>query len=186
MGLFSQLVLPRDGVNVWVGDEPSSVPKRKSSQPVAIGQPVFLRFGNAVAGFRIIHALDVKGNAADIALVNDGNRLGAMTLTVTHSPDKPESGRASIALWTRVAEDLDDAGFAKFRAEFARASANAKHDGTTLDVSAQGERGPLHLVGNLKTNERLKCEGDEPGAADFLLAVDGCDIGREILKGTMK
>ena len=186
VGLFSQLVLPRDGVNVWVGDEPSSVPNRKSSQPIAIGQPVFLRFGNAVAGFRIIHALDVKGNAADIALVNDGNKLGAMTLSATHSPDKPESGRGSIALWTRVAENLDDAGFAKFRAEFARASAHAKYDGTTLDVSAQGERGPLHLVGNLKTNERLKCEGDEPGAADFLLAVDGRDIGREILKETMK
>jgi hypothetical protein len=180
--LLSQLVLPRDGVSVWIGDEPSSVPKRRIAQPVAIGQPLFVRFGNAAAGFRVIHALDLQGNPAAIALANDGNNLGAMTLTVTHSAGKSTRGRASAALWTRVAEDLDDAQFATFRADFARAAARAQYNGEILDVSAQGERGPLRLMGNLKLNERMKCEGDEPGAADRLLAINGRDMGREILK----
>jgi len=180
--LLSQLVLPRQGVKVWVGDEPTTLTEKKGKLPVRIGQPVFVQYGNSAAGFRILHALDLQESTATVALVNDGNRLDAMTLTVTHSPGKPERGRASVAIWARVAEDLDETHFAAFRRAFAQAAATAKYDGTTLEVSAQGEHGTLRLAGNLKTGDRLVCEGEEPGAANALLSIDGRDIGREILR----
>jgi len=56
--------------------------------------------------------------------------------------------------------------------------AKVAFDGPTLDVAANG----LHLKANLEKQERLVCEGEEPGAADFLLAIDGKDLGREILQ----
>ena len=176
--LLSQLVLPRDGVTAWIGEEQSNLTKEVGAKPVQLGQPVFVRCGDAVAGFRVVHAVNMEGGPAAIELKNDGNKLGAMTLTVTHSPAKPGKGRASVALWTRVAEGLDDAGFAQFRRDFAQAEAKAVLEGPILDVTASG----LRLKANIEKQERLACEGDDPGAADLLLAVDGKDLGREALQ----
>jgi hypothetical protein len=49
-------------------------------------------------------------------------------------------------------------------------------------VSVPGEKGALRLRANLATRERLALEGGEPGAEGFLLAINGRDYGREILR----
>ncbi|MCX8037503.1 MAG: hypothetical protein N3D11_10755 [Candidatus Sumerlaeia bacterium] len=183
VGLFSQLVLPRSaGVSIWIGDEETNLAREKGQRRVQLNQPVFLRYGNAAAGFRILHAVDVNGKEAAISLNNDGNNLDAMTLTVMHCAAKPEKGRASVAFWVRAAENLDEAEFAKFRREFAQAEAKVQFDGEQLDVAARGGQGLLRLAGNLQTGERLACEGAEAGANDALLAIDGREVGRAILR----
>lgn len=156
--------------------------QRTAARTVPPDQAVFLRHGDAVAGFRIVHAVDLHGAAAAAELRTDITAPEAVTLTVIHSPAKPENGRASIALWARVAEGVDEAGFARFRSDFARAAATARLDGAILEVSAQGLQGPLRLAANLETAERQACEGEEPGASEALLSVDGHDLGREILQ----
>ncbi len=176
--LFSQVVLPRDGVSVWVGDSESRLTKDTGSEPVRLDQPVFVRCGDAAAGFRVVYATDLDGAAAPIELRNDGNKFGAMTLTVIHSSMKPEKGRGTVAVRARVGEGLDEAGFAKFRREFAEAQGKVVYETPVLDVAAGG----LRLRADLEKQERLECEGEEANAADFLLAVDGKELGREIFK----
>ncbi len=156
--------------------------ERCETTPVPLGKPLFVRHGDAVAGFRVLHATDLQGEPAKAELRADVAAPNAMTVTVVHSAGKPEEGRASVALWTRVEEGLDEAGFAQFRKAFTDAHATAAFDGATLQVEAQGVHGPLRLKANLATSERLLCEGDESGAADALLAIDGHDVGREILR----
>jgi hypothetical protein len=175
-----EIVCREDGTKI---DQILLANQRETAQPVPLDQPVFVRCKDAAAGFRIVHAVDLQGHPARAELRTDLGVSTAMTLTVVHSATKPESGRASVAVWTRVAEGLDDAGFARFRREFAQAAATAQFDGTTLEVSGQGLQGPLRLKANLATSERLVCEGEEPGAAAALLSVDGRDYGREILGG---
>ncbi|MBN2449062.1 MAG: hypothetical protein JXR77_01655 [Lentisphaeria bacterium] len=173
-----ELLCREDGTKI---DRILLTDRRRTARPVPLDRPVFARHGDAAAGFRIVHAADMRGGPATVELRTDVAASDAMTLTVIHAAGKPESGRASVALWTRVAESLDEAGFARFRSEFAQASASAAFDGTTLEVTAQGIHAPLRLRANLETYDRQVCAGEEPGAAEALLAVDGRDLGREIL-----
>jgi hypothetical protein len=57
--LLSQVVLPRDGVAVWIGDEQSDLTKEIGAKPVRPNQPVFVRCADAVAGFRVVHAVNM-------------------------------------------------------------------------------------------------------------------------------
>lgn len=174
-----EILCREDGTQI---DQILLTDKRGTAKPIPSGQPVFVRQGDAVAGFRILHAVDLHCDPAPVELRTDIATSAAMTLTVVHSAGKPENGRASVALWTRVAEGLDDAEFAHFRNEFAQAPAKAVFDGNTLEVAASGLRAPLRLKADLETSRRLICEGEEPGTEDMLLAIDGKDLGREILQ----
>jgi hypothetical protein len=83
-------------------------------------------------------------------------------------------------VWVRAAEGLDEAGFAAFRQGFGRA-AEARVEGHGVEVAVDGLRGRLRLVADVAAGERLAVEGGEPGSEGALLAVNGRDVGREIL-----
>ncbi|MBT3380590.1 MAG: hypothetical protein HN742_10310 [Lentisphaerae bacterium] len=174
-----EILCREDGTKV---DQILLADQRGTAKPMPLDKPLFVRHRDAAAGFRIVHAVDMQGAPAVAELRTDVAVPNAMTLTVTHSAVKPEAGRASIAIWTRVAEDLDDEGFAQFSKEFTEAQVDVALDGTSLEVTAHGVHGSLRLKGNLADSERIACEGDEPGAADALLTIDGEDLGRDILR----
>ncbi|MCX7011732.1 MAG: hypothetical protein NTW86_04060, partial [Candidatus Sumerlaeota bacterium] len=178
--LLSHFTLPADA-EIWIGEgaqEPLQVADRIR---VAQGEAVILRKGDVAVGVRVILGADAAGKAAPVEIVNDGQKYGAMRLTCVHSAEKPQ-GRGVIGLWTRAAEGLDDAAFAQFRGDFSRAEANGALNGDQAELTAAGQAGPLRLAADLKKETRLACEGGEPGGEDLLLAVDGRDLGREILQ----
>lgn len=175
--LLSHVVFPAN-VDTWVGEKRVK-PAKGERATVPPGTPVFLRFGDVAVGIRFVHATTADGKAAPVALVNDG-RYDAMRLTVSHASAAPEAP-ATVAVWVRGAEGLDEAGFAAFRKRLATASATVKVEGDIHEAIVSGVKGTLRLLANVATRERTVVEGDEPGAEDRLLAVDGRDIGREIL-----
>jgi len=176
--LLSHLVIPSN-VEVWVGEGVAQPPAAGSQTEVPRGQAVFLRFQDVAVGVRFVLALDTAGQPAPVALANDG-RPGAMRLTCTHSATAPK-GRGTVALWVRAAEGLDDVGFARFRAGFASAAAEARVEGSRIEVAVPGAEGRLRLACDVAKGERLACEGAEPGSEAHILSVNGRDFGREIL-----
>jgi hypothetical protein len=142
--------------------------------------PVFLKYGNAAAALRFVVATTPDGAAAPVELVNDGAKWKTMRLTAVHTDQRPR-GRVAAALWTRVAENLDDAQFAAFRAAFAAAQPAVKHEGTTLDVKVPGLAGALRLKVDRKTEQPLVREGAARGPGNYLLEVNGRELGAPLL-----
>ncbi len=178
--LRSHLVFPRN-LELWVGNTVSPLTKQPGSTSVPKGIPVFLRHRDAVVGVRVLGAVTLEGAEAPIQLINDGNPYDVMTLSVTHSPQPPTHGRAWVAFWVRVAEGLDDAGFARFRQSFAQAKGVVTTDGNVVDVIAQGEKGKLMLRADIVQKRRLLRSGEEAVPQDYLLLVNGREVGKEIL-----
>ena len=177
--LLSHLVLPANA-GVWLGDTPVKPPDASTQVPIPQGSAAFLRFEDVAVGVRFVLATDGAGKAAPVCLANDGGSYGAMRLTCTHSPTAP-TGRGTVALWVRAAEGLDEAAFAAFRRAFAAARAAVKADGGRIEVAVPGEKGSLRLAVDVTTEQRIACDGAEPGSEGCLLAVNGRDLGREIL-----
>ncbi len=175
--LLSHFHFPAD-VGVWVGDMEMKPPDK--AVPVPEGGTVFLRFEDVAVGIRFVYATDTKGKPAPVAIVNDGGKYGAMRLTCTHSTTEPDAP-ATVAVWVRAAEGLDEEAFAAFRESFAGATARAKREGDQIEVVVPGQAGDLRLLADVAKGERLACEGEEEGAREALLSVNGGDYGREIL-----
>ncbi len=183
--LLSHFHLPAD-VGLWLGDEHVT----PADKPIAVGAggSVFLRFEDVAVGIRFVYATDTKGGPAPVAVVNDGAKHGALRLTCTHAAAAPESP-ATVAVWVRAAEGLDDGAFAAFRRGFASATVGLKTEGSRVTVRVPGYGGYLdnrvvqwlELSADVAKRERLAWAGELPGAEDALLAVNGRDHGREIL-----
>ena len=178
--LLSHLVIPAK-VELWLGDKPLQAPGEGARVPIPDGAPVFLRLKDVAVGVRFVLGLDTAGKAALVELVNDGVKYEAMRLTCVHAAANPK-GRGTVAVWVRCAEGLDDKGFAHFRSQFINAKATAEVKGAQVEVAVPGLLGPMRLVADLAAERRLVREGAEPGTGEYLLAVDGRDLGREILK----
>jgi len=176
--LLSQLVLP-SAADFYVGMA-DAVPASAERLSVAGGAPVFLRYADVAVAVRFLLARTTQGTPAPIELVRDGAEWQAMRLTCTHSAGRPE-GSGTIVLWLRAAEDIDDAGFARFRESACGADCAVAVDGGIVSVSAPAVDGRLRLVADVVNERRIAAEGGEPNLADALLAVDGRDIGRELL-----
>jgi len=168
--LLSHVVIPR-AVEVWAGGRRVQPPKGGEGAALPDG-PAVLRLGDVAVG--------VWMKPGPVRLVDDGGKYAAMRLTVTHAAGPPTK-RATVAVWLRAAEGLDDAGFEAFRRAF-RGPLEVKLTGDRVAASAPGGEGPLRLRADVATGERLLIEGAPAGAADALLAVNGRDVGREILR----
>lgn len=166
--LLSHVVLPSKA-EVWMGDTPVKV-EPNAELPVPDGA-VFLRVEDVAVGIRFVLG-------SPVVLVNDGGKQPVMRLTCVHEAGPPR-GRATAAVWARAAEGLDDAGFAAFRRGFA--GAEAKAEGSQVEVSAPAAGRRLRLAADVVKEERLACEGWEPGTEAALLMVNGRDLGREVL-----
>lgn len=177
-GLFSHFFFPTNA-SAWDTTSASPLPI-EGRREIDGDRPVFLRSGDVAAGIRFLVRTAPDGQPAPVALIADGDKFGAARLTVEHATSKP-AARCVIGIWIRAAEGLDDVAFAKFRTAFASAKPEVRRDGNRLDVRAQGLHGPMRVAIDLAKEERIAIEGAEPGADAALLAVDGRDIGRELI-----
>ena len=178
-GLWTQLPIPATA-EVWFGEERATPGSAALPEDVPAGAPVFLRVGGVVAGLRFLVAEDSEGGRAPVQWIQDDPKLPATRLTVVHATGE-HPGRGVTAVWLRVAEGLDEAGFAAFRRAFAAAPATVSRHGAELRLEAAGLLGPMVLEVNPGQGERLRLEGGEPDAAGALLSVNGRDWGCEIL-----
>jgi hypothetical protein len=179
-GLWTQLPIPA-AADVWFGDTPAQPGSPAAPALVPAGAPVFMRLGGVTAGMRFLFTEAMDGKPAPVRFVRDDPKLPANRLTVVHA-EGTDQGRGITAVWLRVADGLDDAGFTAFRREFATAKADATHKGDTLSLEAAGRQGLIRIEADLAKGERRRLEGGEPGAEAALLLVNGRDVGRELLR----
>ena len=181
--LLSHVTFPREA-EVWIGDArapdvtgaPADVP------PDA---PVFLRFGDAAVAVRFVVALDTSGGRAPVHIMSDaeGLKRGVLRITAEHATSRPGS-RGTVALWLRAAEGLDDGAFARLRAAHA-AAASVEARGDSLRVSVPASGGRLAVAVDLARRAVISTEGANV-PDDLLLAVDGREVGRELLGVVMR
>jgi hypothetical protein len=144
---------------------------------VPAGAAVYLKMGDAVIGMRVLLATTTAGGAAPVQLIEDARGGVARRLTVVHATSEPR-GRATLAVWLRAAEGLDDAAFAAWRKNFAAAKAQAKMVGGVISVETAGMSGAMRIEAEVAVGERRVVAGGEPTA---LLSVNGRDVGREVM-----
>jgi hypothetical protein len=183
--LLSHIVFPAKA-ETWIGGQKAVVSKgRKAIVPP--GAPVLLRLGQAAAVIQVPLARDTAGKPAPVTIVNDG-QYDAMRLTVTHAASAP-TAPGTVAFQVQaltLGENADPAALLKrYGAKGAWPVRVSGPEAGVLELTApsplpQGRR--LRLRVNLEKRERLAIEGDEPGAEDRLLAVNGRDTGRELLR----
>ena len=94
-----------------------------------------------------------------------------------HAEGEPK-GRATLAVYLRAAEGLDDAGFAKWRRAFAATRAEVNLVGDVVTAEVAGAQGPMRIEADVAKGERRVVSGGEPTA---LLSVNGREVGREVL-----
>jgi hypothetical protein len=181
VSLRSHFVIPREGVEIWVGEKTHMPAESVTNLEIPLNMPVIARYKDTAIGIRIVYATDLDGNTPPITLVNDKNEYGVIRLTVTHSPDVPTHGTACTVAWLRVAEDLDDEAFARFVKAFANATATVHTNGGEIEVKAMGEKGLLYMKANIYTRERLLRADGLEGHRKCLLCINGRDVGRELL-----
>ena len=176
--LLTHLVMP-SVVTMYMGAEGEPV---ECVDRMDVGyEPFFIRKNGVVLGIRFLDGTAEKSPKAPVQLVVDGGRDAVMRLTMTHAVDAPKR-RGTAVIWVRCAEGLGDAGVAKFRREFAAASASVKIDDKRIEATAQGLEGTLRLVAEPGSQRRVVREGEEADADTRLLAMGDKDFGREILE----
>jgi hypothetical protein len=184
VNLQSHFVFRRETDEVWVRGRRVSLPPGSAEQPgqlpVAPGDAVVLRYGTAAVGLRLLWARTQDGADARAALVDDGNTLGALRLTVDHRSDDRRI-EAGAALWVRVGSGLDDDTFTTWRNEFevARAGSVTGAEGR-LRFEVPGQAGPVGVAAEAPFGPgglvRLR-----PAPYRGVLALDDREVGRPIL-----
>jgi hypothetical protein len=186
INLQSHFVVPRDVDGIRLRgrqvDLPHATEDAPTRIPVSTGDPLVLRKGSAAVGLRVVWARAQDGAPADVALVDDGNRLGALRLTVEHRREEPIAS-AGAAFWVRVGGGLgSDEAFTAWRTAFEQAVP------TTVDVSsdrirlvAPGLAGAVGITAEPPFS-RTSVVRLDPAPSRAVLELDGQDIGRELLE----
>ncbi len=175
--LYSHLDLPFEAT-VWQNDKEvdHSATGHAALEP---GKPVFLRFQNTAVGLRF-EASDDKGKPIPGTYYRDGDEYSASRISWAHATTTPK-GEAHVILWARVAENLDDDGFAKFRAQFTAVETSFHAAGGRIVARVKNDSGaPLSIEADTNTGGRRT---SVPASSGFL-KVNGKEIGRAILTGT--
>jgi hypothetical protein len=167
----THLIVPA-AAEVWI-DETRAQP----GATVPAGSAVFVRSGDAVIGLRVLLATTTNGEVASMRFLADEPGDLARRLTVMHADGEPR-GRATLAVYLRAAEGLDDAGFAKWRRAFAATRAEVNLVGNMITAEVAGVQGPMRIEADVAKGERRVAAGGEPAA---LLSVNGREVGREVL-----
>ncbi len=183
--LESHFVFPSDADEIYIGDElVKPVAGRPFARPLAPDTCVFVRQGGGALGVRVPWARDLKGRPAQMALVwDDTPGVPACRLTVAHQDfwgcSLDPKCLPGAAFWVRVRDDAGDAAkFTAFRAAFAAAKGAAQVNAEGVAVSVAGETGRLALA---TCAPFAAVEKVEPAPRLAVLAIDGKDIGAEIL-----
>lgn len=183
--LESHFVLPCNIDELFVNDE--RVPVKGDTRPferaLTSDDVVFARIGAGACGVRVPWMRGTTGGVARVSLARDNtDGVRAFLVTVSHYGGKGATSAGQVpgaAFWVRVEDEAGTpAMFGKFRSAFRAAAAAAKADAVCVDVSADGAEGPLALSVRAPffSPERM-----EPKPPPAVLALDGRDIGLEIL-----
>lgn len=167
--LNSHLDIPEEA-EVWSVDH--LLDQKLTTQPIP-GNICFLRMGDVAVGIRFLLAEDTFGKPVTAQLISDGHQFNAKRLSVTHSAVPPENGRATVALFVRTEEGLDDAGFSNFRRKFAAAKTSADHQDSVIRLKADGIKTHLILEVDLSTGKILHSEGCDPSVQIPPLIING-------------
>lgn len=196
--LESHFVMPLDVDAFWIGGRRVEAVKNKAGEfPLKPGEALVLRKGTAAVGVRVPWA---RGDAP-VSFVFDGNKFGAVRLTVAHhmvgtsrrlvrSSDGPGVGepaarpylncKAGAAFWVRIGSEIrDDAAFEKWQRQFAAARADVDAAGDRVRVSVAGVDGAVTVGADAAKSVAFALE---PPPSRALLAVDGEDIGKRLLQ----
>ncbi len=163
---------------LWIGDTRTEPGTPEKPVIVPAGAAVFVRLGDAVIGLRVLLATTIAGEPAPLHFIADEKGGVARRLTVVHGTSEPH-GRATLAVFLRAAEGLDDAAFAAWRKNFSTAPAMAKLSGDRIGAEVVGEKGSLRIEADVAKGERRVLAG---GEAPALLSVNGRDVGREVMQ----
>ncbi|MGN0846127.1 MAG: hypothetical protein ACI4RA_01930 [Kiritimatiellia bacterium] len=184
--LESHFVFPSDADEIYIGDERIERPEQGKpfARPLAPSACVFVRQGGGAFGVRVPWARDLRGEPAKMALVWDGAPgVQACRFTVAHQdfwgcPVNPDC-LPGASFWVRVCDEADDAAkFTAFRSVFAAAKSETRVEAEHVAVSVPGEEGRLVLAAGAPF---ASLETIEPAPRQVVLAVDGRDLGAEIL-----
>lgn len=176
---LSHWVIPSE-IPLYIGDSEKPVQFNNSIKLPFPDTPVFLKKGDAAVGFRFIYGTTPDNNTAQVEIVDDGKEFGARRITCIHSL-APPNGRATVATFVRVAEDLDEIKFKEFRKQFSAAKANIIRNNNVLDVSVDGLVSKLRLAVDLERESRLTIDGAEQLDKNALLTVNAKEIGAPLL-----
>lgn len=185
--LESHFVLPYPSDELFIGDHAVAFDaKAPKALPVAPGAAVVIRHGAAAAAFRVVWSQNTVREPAPVALIHDGNPHGVIRLTVAHHDQwgMPIDTDAPVgaAFWVRVCDQADNAEcFARWRQEFATATADVRRDDGTLAITASAASGQaLRLVTQKPFTALIDAV---PTPARAVLAINGRDLGVECLAG---
>lgn len=185
INLQSHFVVPRDVDGIWLRGRRVELARATEAAPARIpvptGDPLVLRKGSAAIGLRVVWARSQDGAPADVALVDDGNQVGALRLTVEHRRDQATAS-AGAAFWVRVGGGLgSDEAFTAWRIAFEQAVP------TTVEVSSErirlavpGLAGAVAITAEPPFS-RTSFVRLDPAPSRAVLELDGRDIGRALL-----
>jgi hypothetical protein len=180
--LESHFVLPREVDTLWIGQESVDLGKLGKSGPwkreVPPGTALVFSKGTAAVGIRVPWSRGRDGGNAPVFLVGDANPHGVLRVTVDHGV---QSGAetAGAAFWVRIGSQLDGpAALAEWRTTFATAAVSVEASARSVLVRAEGSAGSVATGAAAPYDVPLLTE---PAWNRAILAVDGQDLGRQIL-----
>lgn len=171
--LQSHFVMPREADAFYAGAREVKFETGKPlTLPLDPGEPVALQRGSSAVGVRVPWA-----NGASAALIFDGNKFGAVRLTVDHRSPGAEPLPAA-AFCVRIGSDLrTGADFAAWRAKFAAEKIAAASDEHHIRLQADG----MVVEANAPFKEPARIE---PAPTRSVLEENGKDVGLQILSQT--
>jgi len=184
--LQSHMVLRRDVDQFYLAGRPIELPRGTPQKPSRIelrhGDPLVFRLGTAAVGIRVSWSRRQDGRPATIGLIDDGNPLGAIRLTVDHHTQSITT-EAGAAFWVRIGSGLDtDNAFEAWHRRFVQAVPK------TVDVSEN--RIKLEIPGNdgpvsVEATSPYGLGGRTqlvPAPSAATLELDDTEIGRPLLE----
>jgi hypothetical protein len=177
--LLSHLILPDHGT-VSIGTEQLDI-QDVVTQKIPNGQPIFLQYDTVNIGIRFIIATQTDGTEADVSFVRDAEGLayGTMRITCTHTTTAP-TARGMVAIWMGVQENATPDEYTAFQNHFSQ-EASISTTQQTATVRVPGWQSEMKISADLENQKPLVLLGGEPNASTALFAVNGEDIGREML-----
>lgn len=152
------------------------------------GTTLALKYRSAAIGIRVPWSRDQQGQPADLTLACDGDRWGAMRLTVEHrrgdtllKADEAAAESAAL-LWVRVAHGLkSDEAFVHWEEVFRGAQAEVDMADDSAEFAVPGSAGPLSLHITQPSTPSSYAE-TTPAPPEGILEVDGIELGRPLLE----
>ena len=180
-GVHSDILIP-NGASLWSGNTPVSLPAAGTQLSLSATVPLFIHYGDAAVGIRVVYADEVNGSPSTLALVNDGGAYNTCRLLIEHAATNPTASvNVQLALHVEVSDGLTSATYATFRSNMMATTYAVTATSALLNVSATTGNGLLHLAMNLTSNQP-SIIGYTPTTS--VLMVNGVDVASSILSST--